>query len=170
MDPLDLDMLPEEGVSGAREGKYLTFNLANESYGLEITKVKEIIGLVDITPIPQTPPYLKGVINRGRVVPVIDLRLMFDMAEASYSNGTCIIVVEVENRGNQLPIGVVVDSVSEVLHINREEIEPPPSVGGRLSPGYLSGVAKIKGGVKMLVDLQQLLTGNDLAGLENLAA
>lgn len=155
----------------AKEGKYLTFILANEGYGLEILKVKEIIGIMNITPIPQTPAYMKGVINlRGRVIPVIDLRLKFDMPAADYTDHTCIIVVEVENGENRAPMGVVVDSVSEVLNIGREDLEPPPSFGVRLQSDYLLGLAKTKGGVKILLDLQQVLTSAELLTLEKMAA
>lgn len=164
--------LYQENVAGmAQEGKYLTFTLAQEGYGVEILKVREIIGIMDITPLPQTPPYLKGVINlRGRIIPVIDLRLKFDMQGAAHTERTCIIVVEVENGGNQVSIGVVVDSVSEVLNIGREELEPPPSFGVRVQSDYLLGIAKTKGGVKILLDLQWVLTSAELLTPEKKAA
>ncbi|MHB8067886.1 MAG: chemotaxis protein CheW [Desulfobaccales bacterium] len=161
----------EDATRTAKEGKYLTFTLAREGYGLEILKVREIIGIMDITPLPQMPPYMTGVINlRGRIIPVIDLRLRFDMQGAAYTERSCIIVVEVENGGNRVPIGVVVDAVSEVLNIGREEIEPPPSFAVRVQSDYLLGIAKTKGGIKILLDLQWLLTSAELITLEEVAA
>ena len=154
-----------------KEGKYLTFTLAAEDYGLEILKVREIIGMMDITAVPQTPEYVKGVINlRGRVIPVIDLRLKFGLEEAEYGERTCIIVVEVQSQVGSVQMGVVVDSVSEVLNINGEEIEPPPSFGARLKTQYILGIAKAKGTIKILLDIDRVLTGEEMAGLEGLVS
>jgi purine-binding chemotaxis protein CheW len=154
-----------------KEGKYLTFTMANEDYGLEILKVREIIGMMDITAIPQTPHYVKGVINlRGRVIPVIDLRLKFGMPPMEYGERTCIIVVEVVSDLGALQMGVVVDSVSEVLNINGEEIEPSPSFGSRIKTQYIMGIAKAKGSIKILLDIDRVLTSEELAGIENLAS
>ena len=154
-----------------KEGKYLTFTLAAEDYGLEILKVREIIGMMDVTAVPQTPEYVKGVINlRGRVIPVIDLRLKFGLEEAEYGERTCIIVVEVQSQVGSVQMGVVVDSVSEVLNINGEEIEPPPSFGARLKTQYILGIAKAKGTIKILLDIDKVLTGEEMAGLESLAS
>ena len=154
-----------------KEGKYLTFTLAAEDYGLEILKVREIIGMMDITAVPQTPEYVKGVINlRGRVIPVIDLRLKFGLEEAEYGERTCIIVVEVQSQVGSVQMGVVVDSVSEVLNINGEEIEPPPSFGARLKTQYILGIAKAKGTIKILLDIDKVLTGEEMAGLEGLVS
>src|SRR3990172_7814985 len=100
-----------EGSDVEREGKYLTFSLGNEEYGIVILKVKEIIGMMRITPVPQTPGFVKGVVNlRGKVIPVVDLRLRFGMEEAEYTDRTCIVVVEIDSAFNKLHIGVVVDS------------------------------------------------------------
>ena len=154
-----------------KEGKYLTFTLAAEDYGLEILKVREIIGMMDITAVPQTPEYVKGVINlRGRVIPVIDLRLKFGLEEAEYGERTCIIVVEVQSQVGSVQMGVVVDSVSEVLNINGDDIEPPPSFGARLKSQYILGIAKAKGTIKILLDIDKVLTGEEMAGLEGLAS
>jgi len=151
------------------EGKYLTFTLANEDYGLEILKVREIIGMLDITAIPQTPPFIKGVINlRGRVIPVIDLRLKFDLPPMEYGERTCIIVVEVKTDAGSVQMGVVVDSVSEVLNINGADIEPPPSFGSRLDTRYILGLAKVRGTIKILLDIDRVLGPRELAGLEAL--
>ena len=124
-----------------REGKYLTFALAGEEYGIGILKVKEIIGLMPITTVPQTPGYVKGVINlRGKVIPVADLRLKFGMEAMAYNDRTCIIVVEIEGAAGPSSMGIVVDSVSEVLNIKADDIEDTPNFGGppehRLHPRH----------------------------------
>lgn len=153
-----------------REGKYLTFTLANEDYGLEILKVREIIGMMDITAIPQTPAYVKGVINlRGKVIPVIDLRLKFGLPPMEYGERTCIIVVEVKTQTAALQMGVVVDTVSEVLNISGADIEPAPSFGTRVDTKYILGIAKARGTIKILLDIDQVLNPKELAGLEALA-
>lgn len=140
------------------EGKYLTFALGKEEYGIGILKVREIIGLMDITAVPHTPHYIKGVINlRGRVIPVLDLRIKFDMPEKEYDERTCIIVVEVQGASGAVQVGMLVDSVSEVLNINGEEIEPPPAFGGSTDTGNIMGMAKIKGKVKILLDIDLVI-------------
>jgi purine-binding chemotaxis protein CheW len=143
-----------------REGKYLTFGLGSEEYGLEILKVKEIIGVMNITSVPQTPKYVKGVINlRGKVIPVIDLRLKFGMDAMEYTDRTCIIVVDIAGKaGKKTVMGIVVDSVSEVLNIKGEEIEDTPTFGVSLETDYILGMAKVKGGVKILLDINKVLT------------
>ncbi|MBW1670865.1 MAG: purine-binding chemotaxis protein CheW [Deltaproteobacteria bacterium] len=150
--------------SSSREGKYLTFELGGEEYGLEILKVKEIIGIMNITSVPQTPDYVKGVINlRGKVLPVIDLRLKFSMEPLEYSERTCIIMVDIAGiTGKKVMVGIVVDSVSEVLNIKDDEIEDTPSFGNRLSTEYIMGMAKVKGGVKILLDIDQVLNAEEL--------
>src|SRR4030042_4969922 len=141
-----------------KEGKYLTFTLANEDYGLEILKVREIIGMMDITAVPQTPEYVKGVINlRGRVIPVIDLRLKFGLKAAEYGERTCIIVVEVQSEMGAVQMGGVAAAVSGVLNINGDDIEPPPSFGSRLTTQYILGIAKAKGTIKILLDIDRVL-------------
>jgi purine-binding chemotaxis protein CheW len=149
-----------------REGKYLTFNLANEEYGIGILKVKEIIGMMTITPVPQTPMFVKGVINlRGKVIPVIDLRLKFGMEEIDYDERTSIIVVEVRGGVGTVQIGIVVDSVSEVVNIKSEDIENTPTFGTRLDTDYILGMAKMGGGVKILLDIDQVLTDEEISDL-----
>lgn len=148
-----------------REGKYLTFSLAGEEYGIGILKVKEIIGLMTITPVPQTPGYVRGVINlRGKVIPVIDLRSKFGMADAEYTERTCIIVVEIRLAERNIAMGIVVDSVSEVLNIKGGEIEDTPSFGARLDTEYILGMAKSGSGVKILLDIDKVMGGTDLVG------
>jgi purine-binding chemotaxis protein CheW len=152
------------------EGKYLTFTLADEDFGLEILKVREIIGMLDITHIPQTPSFFKGVINlRGRVIPVVDLRLKFGLPTMEYGERTCIIVVEVKTEMGSVHMGVVVDTVSEVVNVNGADIEPPPSFGSRLDTRYILGLAKARGSIKILLDIDRVMGARDLAVLEELA-
>ena len=142
----------------AKTGKYLTFSLGDESYGIGILMVKEIIGLMPITSIPRAPEYLKGVINlRGKVIPVIDLRLKFSMSSIPYSVRTCIIVIETETDSGTVLNGIVVDAVSEVLNISKDEIEETPDFGSKLNTVYILGMAKKESGIKILLDIQVVL-------------
>ena len=151
----------------SKEGKYLTFILADEEYGIGILKVKEIIGMMPVTSVPQTPQYVKGVINlRGRVIPVIDLRLRFGLESAEYTERTCIIVVEIQGAAGHVVIGIVVDSVSEVLNIKGEDIEDAPTFGTKLNTDYILGMAKIDGGVKILLDIDRVLNEEEINALE----
>jgi len=151
-----------------REGKYLTFSLAGEEYGIGILKIKEIIGMMPITSVPQTPAFVKGVINlRGQVIPVIDLRLRFGMGEIDYTERTCIIVVEVEAESGLVLIGVVVDSVSEVLNIKGEDIDDTPTFGAKLDTEYILGMAKMEGGVKILLDIDRVLSEEEVAMVDS---
>ena len=153
-----------------REGKYLTFTLAGEEYGIGILKIKEIIGMMSITSVPQTPSFVKGVINlRGKVIPVVDLRLRFAMDAIDYNDRTCIIVVEIGGRGTGIVIGIVVDSVSEVLNIKGEDIEDTPTFGTSLNTDYILGMAKMEGKVKILLDIDQVLGAEDLESLAKAA-
>ncbi len=150
----------------AREGKYLTFVLADEQYGLEILKVREILGMMPITPVPQTPVFVKGVINlRGKVIPVVDLRLKFGMPEADYTTETCVIVVEV----NDLQIGIIVDTVNEVLDIAGREIEDPPRFGTQVDTNFILGMGKVGEKVKILLDIEQVLSGEEMTAVERMA-
>ena len=211
-----------------REGKYLTFSLAREDYGIGILKIKEIIGMLPITTVPQTPEYVKGVINlRGKVIPVIDLRLRFGMQEIDYTERTCIIIIEVQayqggkcweakncdqkdcpayenkdlrcwilsgtfcheeiqgsfhekidacrkcdfyrltnERAAVMTMGIVVDSVSEVLNIKAEDIQDPPTFGTNLNTHYILGMAKMDGGVKILLDIDRVLSGRGITIIE----
>ena len=153
-----------------REGKYLTFSLAGEEYGIGILKIKEIIGMMPITTVPQTPEFVKGVINlRGKVIPVMDLRLRFGMKEIDYTERTCIIVVEIEGQTGTVQMGIVVDSVSEVLNVKGEDIEKTPTFGAKLNTDYIHGMAKLEGGVKILLDIDKVLCSQEVALLEKAA-
>ena len=146
-----------------KTGKYLTFTLADEEYGIGILKVKEIIGMMAITSVPRTPDFVKGVINlRGKVIPVIDLRVKFGMPAIDYTDRTCIIVVEIDADDMTIQIGIVVDSVSEVLNIKEEEIENAPSFGTTLNTDYILGMAKIDSGVKILLDIDKVLSAKEI--------
>ena len=153
-----------------REGKYLTFVMADEEYGIGILKIKEIIGMMPITSVPQTPEFVKGVINlRGKVIPVMDLRLRFNMKAIDYTERTCIIVVEISTQAETVQIGIVVDAVSEVLNIKGEEIEDTPTFGTSMDTDYILGIAKIEGGVKILLDIDKVLTRDELSLLKEAA-
>ena len=142
-------------------GKFLTFFLAEEEYGIEITKVQEIIGMLPITRVPRTPEYVRGVVNlRGKVIPIVDLRRKFGL-DAAGAEETCIIVVQV--RGVQL--GVVVDRVSEVSAVAAADIEEPPSFGADVHTEYLLGLGKVNGRVKLLLDIDQVLSTTEIVDL-----
>jgi purine-binding chemotaxis protein CheW len=149
-----------------RSGKYLTFCLDEEEYGLEILKVREIIGMMAITSVPRTPDCIKGVINlRGKVIPVIDLRLKFNMNEVERTEETCIIVVDVGN----VEVGVIVDRVSEVRDIDNKDIDDPPSFGTTVDASFILGMGKAEGRVTILLDITRVLSQDsdalaDMAG------
>jgi len=158
------------GATSSREGKYLTFSLAEEEYGIGILKIKEIIGMMPITTVPQTPAFVKGVINlRGKVIPVIDLRMRFSMEEIDYTERTCIVVVEIGEGADTVQIGIVVDAVSEVLNIKSDEIADTPIFGSKLDTDYILGMAKMEGGVKILLDINKVLNAEDIAALKQAA-
>ena len=145
----------------ARAGKYLTFALGQEEFGLPVLKVREIIKIMTVTTVPQVPPHVRGVINlRGTVIPVIDLRLKFGMPEVEASAHTCIVVVQVERAGRRVMLGIIVDHVSEVLNISAEEIERTPDFGETLDTQFMLGMAKVKGQVKILLDLDAILVAD----------
>ena len=148
------------------EGKFLTFVLNDEVYGIEILKVREIIGLMDVTSVPQTPDYMKGVINlRGKVIPVIDLRLKFSMPEEEHTQETCTIVVEVDNTS----IGIIVDKVSEVMEIKGDEIEAAPQFGQGIDTNFIMGLGKTKETIVILLDIAKVLSAEELAMVEEIA-
>ncbi len=160
----------EHGRSNSREGKYLSFSLESEEYGISILKVKEIIGMIQITPLPQTPAYVKGVINlRGKVIPVIDLRQRFGMNSIDYTDRTCVVVVEIDSNSGSLHIGIVVDSVSEVINIKSADIEDTPSFGMTLSTEYILGIAKKAGSVGILLDIDRVLNTDEQVMLGQVA-
>ncbi len=149
-------------VTTNRGGKYLTFALGREGYGIAILKVREIIGYMDITAVPRTPRHVKGVINlRGQVISVMDLRTKFGMDEAQRTEETCVIVVETNNAGRKLSIGLIVDKVSEVLNIAEDAIEDAPSFGTGLDTQFILGMGKIGQSVKILLDIDKVLGAED---------
>jgi purine-binding chemotaxis protein CheW len=152
------------------EGKYLTFSLCEEEYGIGILKIKEIIGMMDITFVPKTPDFVRGVINlRGKVIPVIDLRLKFGMENGNYTERTCIIVVETEGQIGTLLMGIIVDAVSEVMNIKSEDIEQTPNFGTRVNTEYILGMAKTENGVRILLDIDKVLNNAEMTVLERAA-
>ena len=148
----------------AKEGKYLTFALAQEEYGLEILKVREIIGYVNVTAVPQTPEYVEGVINlRGQVIPVINLRAKFGMEPIELTEETCIIVVEITHNAGNVSTGIVVDRVSEVLDISEEQIEESPDFGRSVNTDFILGMGKVGDTVKTLLDIDRVMSSTDLS-------
>jgi purine-binding chemotaxis protein CheW len=139
-------------------GKYLSFSLGGEDYAVAVLTVREIIKMLDITAVPQVPRHVKGVVNlRGKVIPVIDLRLKFGFEEQPYTERTCIIVVEVALAASTVLMGIVVDAVAEVLNLAAGDLETTPEFGGRAATDYIRGVATVKGRVKILLDLDRVL-------------
>lgn len=154
-----------------RAGKYLTFHLGREEFAIQVGRVREIMGVQDITAVPQTPAYIRGVINlRGKVIPVVDLRLKFNLPELEYTQRTCIIVVQIEGSSGSMLMGCVVDGVSEVLNLAAADIEDTPDFGQGVATPYLLGMAKIKGKVKILLDINRVLTSEEMIGLESVLA
>ena len=153
----------DTGMGQGLGGKYLTFSLGTEEYGIVITKVREIIGIMEITAVPHTPDFIKGVINlRGRVIPIIELRMKFGMELKEYDDRTCIIVVDVPGPNGTVQVGMLVDSVSEVMNIASQDIEPPPDFGTTTDADNIIGMGKVKGKLKILLDVDQVI-GRTLA-------
>ena len=153
-------------ASVEKEGKYLTFALGNEEFGLEILKVREIIGYIDVTALPQTPHHVKGVINlRGQVIPVIDLRAKFGMEAVEVTEQSCIIVVEIIEDSRKCCVGIIVDRVQEVLDIAAQDIEDPPQFGATVRTDFILGMGKIGNSVKILLDIDRVVGTGDLATL-----
>lgn len=143
----------------ASPGKYLTFNLGAECYGIPVLKVREIIRFTDITAVPRMPDYIRGVINlRGKIIPVVDLRLKFGLESGAATERTCIVVVQVASASSaSLQMGLIVDAVEEVLNISQGDIENTPDFGGKIETEYLVGMAKIKGRVAGLLHIDRVL-------------
>jgi len=149
---------PETKDISMLAGKYLTFELGKEGYGIEILKVREIIGLMEITQVPNMPHYVRGVINlKGKIHPVVDLHAKFGMESTENTNETCIIVVDVTQNGKPVMVGILVDAVSEVLDIAASEIEGTPQFNISLDSQFIMGIAKIKDDIKILLDIDQVL-------------
>lgn len=158
--------LQESSVGARLAGKYLTFRLGDEEYGLEILKVQEIIQLQSITRIPRTPSCVRGVINlRGKVIPVVDLRAKFGLGAAEDTERTCIIVVQIHSGESLLVIGILIDEVREVLDIRAESIEEAPDFGSSVDTEFILGMGKVNGAVKILLDIDKVLTSDDLKSL-----
>lgn len=156
------ELLEEE--EDTQKGRFLTFELGGESYGIEIKYVTEIIGLQPVTEVPELPEYIRGIINlRGTIIPVMDVRLRFKKPFREYNDRTCVIVVDI----GEIAIGLIVDSVSEVLSLPEEEIVPPPEVN-KISNKYIKGIGKVDNGVKLLLDCHKLLNEEDVEELVNL--
>ncbi|MBD3168442.1 MAG: chemotaxis protein CheW [candidate division Zixibacteria bacterium] len=148
-------------------GKYLTFRLSQEEYGIQILKVHQIIGVCEITAVPNTPHYVRGIINlRGSIIPVIDLRLKFSMEPKENTDETCIIVVDAGAQGGSISMGVLVDAVSEVLEIVRSEIEETPNFGSAVNAEYILGIGKVKDTVKILLDIDKVLETCDISTID----
>lgn len=148
-------------------GKYLTFKLGGEEYGLEILKVQEIIGMMDVTRVPRMPEFIRGVVNlRGKVIPVVDLRSKFQMAVQDDTEKTCIIVVQVEREDHQVIMGTIVDEVSEVLDITTEQIEDTPTFGATVDTRFILGMGKVGEKVVMLLDVDRVLSTDELAMIQ----
>ena len=157
----------ERVLTEGAEGKYLLFELGGEEYGIEILRVREIIGLMDITPVPQSPPFIRGVINlRGKIIPVLDMRRRFGMEEGEYTERSCIIVTELKNGKDQLMLGMLVDGVREVANIPADQIDPAPQFGASVDMRYIMGMAKMKERVAILLDVEKLLKDGEVALLE----
>jgi len=153
--------------SGSR---YLNFMLETESYCMEILKVKELMGMADITPLPQTPPFIRGVINlRGQIIPIIDLRLKFGLEFRAYGKRTTIIVVEVEIDGDMMLMGLVVDSIQEVIAIPDEKIKVLPYINSRVKAEYIRGVADTPDGMKIILDVLKILSDEEFVQLKAMA-
>ena len=150
-------------ASDKQAGKYLTVVLDNEAYGLNVLKIREIIRMQKITPVPQMPAFVKGVINlRGRVIPIVDLRVKFGL-KAEFAERTCIVVVQVKLANDQIvQMGLIVDSVEEVVNLTAQEIEPVPEFGTKIDTTYLLGMAKIKDQVKTLLDIDRVVAPETL--------
>jgi purine-binding chemotaxis protein CheW len=152
-------------------GKYLTFRLAEEEYGLEILKVQEIIQMQAVTKVPRTPDYVRGVINlRGRVIPVIDLRKKFGLAAVTDTEKTCIIVVQIAHGDGKVTMGIIIDEVKEVLDIKAEHIEETPSFGSSINTEFILGMGKIGQSVKILLDIDKVMSARELSEIKKTAA
>ena len=148
--------------------QYLTFKLADEVFALDVAKVREILEITSITKVPQTPAFMRGVINlRGSVVPVIDMRLKFGMSPIEQTVNTCIIVVEISMDGDTTVLGALADSVQEVVEMEPDSIEPAPHIGTRLNTEFIKGMGKVDGRFVMILDIDRVFSSDELADLGN---
>jgi purine-binding chemotaxis protein CheW len=157
-------------AESSETNQYLTFNLDGEVFGLAILKVREVLDFTSITRVPQTPPYMRGVINlRGSVVPVMDLRLKFNMAQTEKTVNTCIIITEVELNGELVVLGALADSVQEVVDLDASQIEPPPHMGTRLRTEFIKGMGKHGDNFIIVLDIDRVFSADDLATTQTAA-
>ena len=164
------DNTQQTATALAKAGKYLTFKLAVEEYGLEILKVQEIMKMVEVTKIPRTPDYVRGVINlRGKVIPVVDLRLKFGMEALETTVKTCVIVVQVKRNDSTVTMGIIVDEVSEVLDVTSDQIEPSPEFGSTVNTDFILGMGKVGKRVITLLDVDKVLSSGELTVVGKLA-
>ncbi|MBI4649919.1 purine-binding chemotaxis protein CheW [Candidatus Desantisbacteria bacterium] len=155
--------ISNENKTVKKGGKYLTFYLGDEEYGIEILKVREIIGFLVITPIPKVPKFIKGFINlRGKIIPILDLRLKLSMQEAAHTEKTCIIVV----KANDIELGIIVDKVSEVANIDNNDIEDTPCFGERVDTDYILGIGRSGDKVKILLDINKVISTKDVIDIK----
>lgn len=153
----------------AHAGKYLTFRLDSEEYGLEILKVQEIIGIMPVTKVPRTPAFVRGVVNlRGKVIPVVDLRARFGLSKQDDTEKTCIIVLQVARGTEQITTSIIVDEVSEVLEVDAGQLEPTPEFGSTIDTSYILAMGKVEDRVIMLLDADKVLSSEDVRLLDSL--
>lgn len=161
-----MEMTKRKTITGSR---FLSFVLNDEEYCIEILKIKEIMAMADITEIPQTPPFIKGVINlRGKIIPIIDLRLKFEMPEKEYNKRTSIIVVEIYNEDEITLLGVVVDTIQEVITIPEEKISSIPYINAKIKSEYIKGMAEIEDQIKIVLDITKVLRNEDFVLIQNM--
>lgn len=160
--------MQEELLMSSIEGKYLTFNLMEEFYGVNVERILQIIAIPEITKIPKTPEFVKGVINlRGKIIPVIDLRLKFKLPEQEYNDRTSIVIIKINTEKSEIYIGIIIDKVLEVLDIHAGEIENTPTFGVKLDTEFILGMAKVKNKVVTLLNISKILTEIELTQLQN---
>ena len=161
-----MEITKRKTMTGSR---YLSFVLNDEEYGIEILKIKEIMGMTEVTAIPQTPPFIKGVINlRGKIIPIIDLRIKFDMEAKAYTDRTCIVVVEIMYDGEVTLMGVVVDSIQEVINIPEEKISEVPYINAKIKSEYIKGIAEAGETIKIVLDITKVLTEEEFVMIRDL--
>jgi len=169
-----VDPIKEERMENTRRKamtgmRFLSFVLHDEEYCIEILKIKEIMGMADITMIPQTPSFIKGVINlRGRIIPIVDLRLKFSLTEKDYSDRTCIIIVELSYEGELTLMGVVVDTIQEVVNIPEEKIAKVPYINAKIKSEYIRGIAEVGDRIKIVLDITKVLTDEEFVMIKEL--
>jgi purine-binding chemotaxis protein CheW len=154
-----METVRRKALTGPR---YLSFFLNNEEYCIDILKIKEIMGMIPVTPVPQTPDFIKGVINlRGQIIPIIDLRLKFEMEEKIDTRRTCIVVVELPFEGKLVYMGIVVDTIKEVISIPPENISNVPYINAKIKSEYIKGIAEVSDSIKIVLDITKVLTSSE---------